>query len=124
MRSGIALIVRRFVVTSSPRWPSPRVAPRTNSPFSYTSETAEPSIFGSVTYATGSSESSRLRTSSAHFSSASSVVTFSSDPIGVRWSTLRNLSEGVAPTRCVGESGVTRSGCSSSSACSSSKSLS
>ena len=28
MRSGIALIVRRFVVTSSPRCPSPRVAPR------------------------------------------------------------------------------------------------
>ena len=34
MRSGIDLIVRRFGVTSSPWTPSPRVAPRTNSPFS------------------------------------------------------------------------------------------
>ena len=31
---GIALIVFRFGVTSSPITPSPRVAPRTNSPFS------------------------------------------------------------------------------------------
>ncbi len=33
-RSGIALIVRRFAVTSSPVSPSPRVAPRTSTPFS------------------------------------------------------------------------------------------
>ena len=32
--SGIARIVRRFGVTSSPCWPSPRVAPRTNAPCS------------------------------------------------------------------------------------------
>src|SRR5438270_324138 len=34
-RNGIALIVRRFGETSSPWTPSPRVAPRTNTPFSY-----------------------------------------------------------------------------------------
>ena len=49
------------------------------------------------------------------------VVTFSREPIGVRCSTLRNLSDGGAPTRCVGESGVARSGFSSSSRFSSSK---
>ena len=120
MRSGTAAIVRRFAVTSSPRAPSPRVAPRVKTPFSYTSETAEPSTFGSSTYATGSSVSSRLRTSSAHFESASAVVTFSSEPIGERCATLRKPSAGGAPTRCVGESGVRSSGCSSSSATSSS----
>ena len=34
MRSGIALIVRRLTVTSSPISPSPRVAPRVKTPFS------------------------------------------------------------------------------------------
>ena len=91
-------------MTSSPRSPSPRVAPRTSTPSSYTSETAEPSIFGSSTYATGSSVPSRLRTSSAHFSSASRVVTFSSEPIGERCATFVNPAAGAAPTRCVGES--------------------
>ena len=42
-------MVRRLAVTSSPTSPSPRVAPRTKTPFSYTSEIARPSIFGSVT---------------------------------------------------------------------------
>ena len=49
--------------------------------------------------------------SSAHRSSASRVVTFSSEPIGDRCSTLRKPSAGGAPTRCVGESGVTSAGC-------------
>ncbi len=48
--------------------------------------------------------------SSAHFSSASAVVTFSSDPIGVACATFWKRSEGGAPTRWVGESGVTSSG--------------
>jgi hypothetical protein len=45
----IALIVFRFGVTFSPRKPSPRVAPRTNAPFSYRRLIERPSIFGSVT---------------------------------------------------------------------------
>src|SRR3954447_26915378 len=62
----------------------------------------------------------RLRTSSSHFRSASSVVTFSSEPIGSRCRTFTNLSDR-PPTRRVGESGVASSGWSSSSATSSSK---
>ena len=72
--------------------------------------TASPSIFGSITYATGSSVPSRLRTSSAHLTSASSVVTFSSEPICSRCRTFWKRSDSGAPTRCVGESGVTSSG--------------
>ena len=51
-----------------------------------------------------------MRTSSAHFWIASSVVTFSSEPIGARCSTFWNLSEGGPPTRRVGESSVASSG--------------
>src|SRR3989304_4258241 len=61
---------------------------------------------------------------SANFASVSSFVTLSSEPIGARCSTLRKRSEGVVPTRCVGESGRTSSGCCSSSVSSSSYSRS
>src|SRR5437763_2286119 len=82
-------------------------------------------MFGSTTYATGSSRSSRFLTSSANLSSASSVVTLSSEPIGTMCSTLRNLSDGGAPTRRLGESaGTSSSGKSRSSSTSSSKSRS
>src|SRR6476659_6612455 len=120
MRSGIDGMVRRLTVTSSPIWPSPRVAPRTKRPFSYVRLIASPSIFGSSTNATGAPLSRRLSTSAAHLTIASSVVTFSSEPIGVRCSTFWNFDEAGAPTRWVGESGVTSSGCFSSSATSSS----
>ena len=40
--------VRRFSVTFSPTSPSPRVAPRTKTPFSYSSDMDRPSIFGST----------------------------------------------------------------------------
>ena len=43
--------------------------------------------------------------SSIHFTSASSVVTFSSDPMGTRCRTFTNFDDGGAPTRCVGDSG-------------------
>ena len=39
-------------MTSSPRTPSPRVAPRTSAPFSYSSEIETPSIFSSASYST------------------------------------------------------------------------
>src|SRR3954464_5020459 len=122
----MASIVRRFGVTSSPRAPSPRVAPRTKTPFSYVRLTARPSIFGSRTYAIGSSSPSRrLRTSSAHLVSPSSVVPLSSEPSGTRWSTFWNLSDGGAPTRRVGESGgISDAGTSRSSSTSSSYSRS
>ena len=82
---------------------------------------ARPSIFGSMTYATGSSRSRRFLTSSANFDSASSVVTLSSDPIGTMCSTFWNWSDGGAPTRRLGESwGTSSSGSSCSSSTSSS----
>ena len=40
--------VRRFSVTFSPTSPSPRVAPRTKTPFSYSRDMERPSIFGST----------------------------------------------------------------------------
>ena len=49
MRSGIAPIVRRLWVTSSPISPLPRVAPRSSTPSRYTRLIARPSIFGSTT---------------------------------------------------------------------------
>ena len=51
-----------------------------------------------------------LRTSSAHLTSDSSFVTFSSDPIGSRCCTFWKRSDAGAPTRWVGESGATRLG--------------
>jgi len=47
---GIARIARTFAVTSSPRLPSPRVAPRTSKPFSKVNARLRPSIFNSATY--------------------------------------------------------------------------
>lgn len=49
MTMGIDRTVRRFSVTSSPTRPSPRVAPRTKTPSSYSSATERPSTFGSTT---------------------------------------------------------------------------
>ena len=46
--------------------------------------------------------------------SSSSLRALASDSIGCRWVTFVSRLIGAPPTRCVGESGVTRSGCSSS----------
>ena len=45
---GMERMVFRFSVTSSPTLPSPRVAPRTNRPSTYSSATERPSILGST----------------------------------------------------------------------------
>ena len=116
----MALIVFRFGVTSSPITPSPRVAPRTNSPFSYRSEIAIPSIFGSATKRSSlgemSSRFSRLcrRVSQARNSSA--PLALPSESIGSTWRTCGKRSVARPLTRCVGESGVTSCGLASSSA--------
>lgn len=47
---GMERMVRRFSVTSSPIRPSPRVAPRTNTPSRYSSATDRPSTLGSTLY--------------------------------------------------------------------------
>ncbi|CFW33756.1 Uncharacterised protein [Bordetella pertussis] len=58
---------------------------------------------------------SATRLSKARTSSSSKALP--SDSMGTAWRTLPNSASGAAPTRCVGESGVTSSGCSASSAC-------
>ncbi len=75
---------------------------------------ASPSILGSVTSWNGSPSSNRSRRS-AHARSSASLRAFASESIGWGCRTEANCDEGGAPTRCVGESGVTSSGCSASS---------
>ncbi len=106
---GIAPIVRRFSVTSSPVTPSPRVAPTVKRPPSYCNEIARPSSFGSTTYRTACGTSFSMRV--AHACSSSNENALSSDSIRTRCTTGANVDAGRPPGRCVGESGVTRSGC-------------
>ena len=113
-RSGTASIVRRFSVTFSPVRPSPRVAPIVNRPPSYWSEIASPSSLGSATYRIAPGTSFWMRV--PHASSSSRENALSSESIGSRCSTGANVTAGRPPGRCVGESGVTSSGCSASSA--------
>ena len=102
-RSGITEMVRTFGVTSSPVRPSPRVAPRTSRPFSYTRLMASPSTLSSQRNA-GCSIS--LATRSAQAFSSSGEKALSSDSIRSRWSTAANCEEMVPATFWVGESGV------------------
>ena len=76
--------MRRFSVTSSPVTPSPRVAPRTKTPFSYSRDMERPSILGSTLYSRPPSaadiRSSKARSSSKEntslrLSSGTSCVT-------------------------------------------------
>ena len=113
--SGTVLIVRTLGVTSSPRAPSPRVAPRTSRPSSYVSAMARPSIFGSHTMANVSvSSSAAVRL--CHAASSWVSKAFARLSIGCGWTTSAKRSEGAEPTRCVGESGVTSEGSASSMA--------
>jgi hypothetical protein len=107
-----------FAVMSSPVVPSPRVDAWTYAPSRYVSAMAEPSIFISHTYVQHpppSDASVRVN----HASSSSNDSALSSEYIRVTWRTGAKAAEGGAPTRCVGESGVTRSGNSPSIASSS-----
>ena len=66
-----------------------------------------------------------MRTRASHSRTSSAVVAFASDIIGTECATGGNPAVArFAPARCVGESGVTRSGNSASIAVSSSKSAS
>ena len=69
----------------------------------------EPSIFSSQTNA--GVRPRRSTTRSAQAFSSSGEYAFSSERSGISCLTLGRLETGVPPTRCVGESGVTRSGC-------------
>jgi len=78
---------------------------------------ARPSILSSQVKATSPSMKRSIRL--AHACRSSNVVALSSDIMGWRWRTSANRGDEPAPTFWVGESGVRRSGNSSSSACSS-----
>ena len=69
-----------------------------------------PSSFGSTTYSTRSRPSS-LRTRASNSAISSRVVTFASDSICWPCRTVSKVLCGAAPTRWVGESAVTSSGC-------------
>ena len=120
---GIERMVLMFAVTSSPRTPSPRVAPVASTPRSYVSETLTPSSLSSATKLTPSPGASfRTRRSNARSSSAEYVL--SSESMGTAWVTVAKPPVGAPPTRWVGESGVTRAGYSRSRSASSARSRS
>jgi hypothetical protein len=107
--------VRRLGVTSSPVVPSPRVAPRTSTPSTYRRLMASPSTLGSTTNGPGSRPArSRARWYQACNSSNEKALARLS--MGTRCRTGAKRSDGVAPTRWVGDSGVTSSGWAASSA--------
>ncbi len=86
-RKGILLIVRTLCVMSSPVMPSPRVAPRVSTPFSYNKLTATPSILGSQLNCSGSSDFSALNKRCSKLRNSSSLFTFASDSMGFSWVT-------------------------------------
>ena len=94
--------VRRFSVTSSPVTPSPRVAPRTNTPFSYSRDMERPSIFGSTLYS---------RSPSAEDTRSSKALSSSKENTSFRLSSGTSCVTGakvllaVPPTCCVGDFG-------------------
>ena len=83
---------------------------------------ARPSNLGSATYSTAGSlslrpSSRRTRASKAWAPLASVSVSVWMLSMGAAWRTGARPSITAPITRCVGESGVTRSGCPASSAC-------
>ena len=101
--SGRLRTVRRFSVTSSPVTPSPRVAPRTKTPFSYSSDMDSPSILGSAQYSTPPGSSARIRSSKAASSSKENTSFRLSS--GTSCVTGAKLLFAVPPTFCVGDVG-------------------
>ena len=114
--SGMARMVRTLVVMSSPVVPSPRVAARVITPFSYRMLTARPSSFSSQHQLRASVCFRRSWTRLLKARKLPSSKTLSSDSMGTSWRTWLKKASGAAPTRWVGESGVIKSGrCASSS---------
>ena len=102
-RCGRLRTVRRFSVTSSPVTPSPRVAPRTKTPFSYSRDMERPSILGSTQYSRPSGRAASMRSSKAVSSSKENTsVRLSS---GTSWRTGSKLLLAVPPTCWEGEAG-------------------
>ena len=107
--------------------PLPRVAACFSKPFSYRSDIATPSILSSSTHSIGSlwpASASSFSTRFPQTARSSVPYVFSIDIIGTRCRTDWSSGTGSSPTRCVGLSSVTRSGCLASSSRSSSTSRS
>src|SRR5919202_1463691 len=85
-RTEPAAQLRRLGVTSSPVVPSPRVAPRTSTPSTYSRLTARPSTLGSTTNGPGS-RPARSRARSYQARSSSSEKALARLSIGTRWRT-------------------------------------
>ena len=110
--SGISVIVLKFFVISSPKAPSPRVAPSCNFPFSYLRDAERPSIFGSATMSTGSSSprpKNRL-TRASNSCTSSSPKALPNDNMGREWATFLKLDDTLAPMRSLGLSARFRCG--------------
>ena len=67
---GMERTVFKFSVTSSPTRPSPRVAPRTNTPSRYSRATDKPSTLGSTEYSTMPPRASSMRSQNSATSSS------------------------------------------------------
>ncbi len=123
---GMLLMVLTFGVTSSPVRPSPRVAPRTSRPFSYTRSSASPSTLSSHRNPDSASSAAVASRSSRFAQDAISSAENALSRLSIRagcWTGVNRV-EIALPTFCVGESGVRRSGYCSSSFSSSRISLS
>ena len=105
-------IARTSGVTSSPVVPSPRVIARASRPRSYTTASDSPSSFGITTTGWPGKRAKKSAT-------CSGVVAFWSDSIGRLWRT-GACSTAVAPTSSSGFGSGVSSGCSATSARSSS----
>ena len=90
-------------MTSSPVTPSPRVAPRTNTPFSYSSDMERPSIFGSAEYSRPCGRAASMRSSNSRSSSKENTTLRLSS--GTSCVTGAKVLLAVPPTFCVGDVG-------------------
>ena len=91
-------MVRTLAVIFSPTWPSPRVAARTNSPFSYRILTAKPSSLGSQLKSNVAESFSLSFKRFSKASSDSSSKALSSDSIGTSWVTCSKADNAAPPT--------------------------
>ena len=104
---GSEPIVKTLFVMSSPTVPSPLVAAYLNTPFSYTSDTAKPSILSSHTYSVLPTSFSTLWQNALI---SSSLNTSPKENIGVGCVIFLNSDITLVPTLDVGESSSFSSG--------------
>ena len=107
---GITEMVLMFSVTSSPTFPSPRVAACTSTPSSYRMLMARPSIFSSQIRRMGCALSNPFAALSPQACNSWISIALSRLVIGARCVTGAKVVSAGAPTWAVGESSVIRLG--------------